>query len=90
MGSTYKELKARQRAERDNYPENPSLRVQRNSSVSGFLPPHFRLLKLQPGMGGGQGWMGVSARPREVVLPAPELGWMDGVSARAGPPPPTL
>ncbi|UWN48589.1 hypothetical protein ASALC70_00774 [Alcanivorax sp. ALC70] len=29
MGSTYKALKARQRAERDSYPENLSLRVHR-------------------------------------------------------------
>ena len=29
MGSIYKELKARQRAERENYPENLSLRVHR-------------------------------------------------------------
>lgn len=29
MGSIHKELKARQRAERDSYPENLSLRVHR-------------------------------------------------------------
>ena len=54
MGSIHKELKARQRAERDSYPENLSLRVHRapvlrrallrKGAERGDVPDHLGLL----------------------------------------------
>lgn len=41
MGSTYTELKARQRKGRDSYPENPSLRAHRAIVVLFDIPYVF-------------------------------------------------